>query len=223
MFDDINELARDTGWLHAPMVGFARYGVVLFGLLLVVGWWLARDRGPATSRTMAAAIWAGLATVLAVAVNQPLVHGFGEARPYTDHPHLLVLATRSSDFSFPSDHAVMAGAVAAGVWLVDRRLGVVAAVAAAVLGFSRVYIAAHYPHDVLAGFAVGIAVVLLGWLVLSRPLTWLVTRLEHTPLRPLLASPAVRGPEEDATVQGRVRRSRRRKPALLPRPDPGRR
>ncbi len=187
MFGEVNELARHTGWLHRPVLDFASYGVVLFALLLMLGWWLARDRG---ARAMAAALWAGAATLLAVAVNQPLVHGFHEARPYTDHPHLLVLAARSSDYSFPSDHAVMAGAVAAGLWLVDRRLGVVAGFAAALMAFSRVYIAAHYPHDVLAGLAVGVAVVLLGWLVLAGPITWLVTRLGRTPLRPLVANRA---------------------------------
>lgn len=212
MFDDINTFARHTGWLHAPLLGFAAYGVVLLGLLLVAGWWLARDRGP---RTMAAALWAGAATLLAVAVNQPMVNSFHEARPYTDHPHLLVLATRSADYSFPSDHAVMAGAVAAALWLVDRRLGLIATAVAVVMAFARVYIGAHYPRDVLVGLAVGAGVALLGWALLARPLTWLVTRLTRTPLRPFLTSrggvsaavPAITVPPV------RDRRSRRRRPA----------
>jgi membrane-associated phospholipid phosphatase len=86
-----------------------------------------------------------LATLLAVAVNQPIVAAVHEARPYTTHPGILVLAHRSTDFSFPSDHAVMAGAVAAGLWFVSRRLGVAATVAAVAMAYSRVYIAAHYP------------------------------------------------------------------------------
>jgi len=45
-----------------------------------------------------------------------------------------VLVARSTDFSFPSDHAVMAGAVAAGVWLVDRRLGLLTTIAALLMG-----------------------------------------------------------------------------------------
>ena len=129
LFGAINEWAQDTPWLHGAVLGFASYGVVLFGALLVAGWWLARGRGP---QAMAAAIWAGAATLLAVALNQPLVHGFDESRPYTALPHLLVLAHRSADGSFPSDHAVMAGAVAGGLWLVSHRLGAVATVAALV-------------------------------------------------------------------------------------------
>ena len=183
MFEHINDFARHTGWLHTPLLDYADYGVVLFGFLLVAGWWLARHD---SSRTMAAALWAGAGTLVAVGLNQPLVHHFHEARPYTDHPHIFVLATRSTDFSFPSDHSVMAGAVAAGLWLVDRRLAIVATVAAVLMAFARVYIAAHYPHDVLAGLAVGAAVVLLGWLLLARPLTWLVDRLARTALRPLV-------------------------------------
>jgi membrane-associated phospholipid phosphatase len=184
-FLDVNEFAQDTPWLHGTAFAFATYGVVLFGVLLVAGWWLARGRDP---RTVAASLWAGAATLLAVAVNQPLVRAFHEARPYTDHRDILVLAHRSADFSFPSDHAVMAGAAAAGLWLVSRRLGAIATVAALALAASRVYIAAHYPHDVVAGLLVGAAIALLGWFVVRRPLTALVERLAATPLRPALAS-----------------------------------
>ena len=177
-FRDVNAFARDTGWLHGAVLGYAQYGVLLFGALLVVGWWYARGRG---ARTVAAALWAGAATLVAVAVNQPLVHGFNEARPYTASPHLLVLAHRSADAAFPSDHAVMAGAVAAGLWLVSWRLGVLAAAAALLMAASRVYIAAHYPHDVVAGLLLGIAITLLGWLLVRRPLTALVERLAGWP------------------------------------------
>jgi membrane-associated phospholipid phosphatase len=185
MFGDINEFARDTGWLHGPVLAYANYGVLLFGVLLILGWWVARSRGPSM---VAAALWAGAGTQLAVAVNQPLVDGFHEARPYTDHHHILVLASRSADYSFPSDHAVMAGAVTAGLWLVDRRLGLLTSMAALLMAFARVYIGAHYPHDVVAGLALGAFVVLLGWALLARPLTALVTGLTQTPLRPLLTS-----------------------------------
>jgi hypothetical protein len=100
LFDDGNDLARHTGLLRLPMLAYASYGLVVFAALLVFGWWLARRRGP---RSVAAALWAGAATPLAVALNQPLVGFFHEIRPYNDVPHALVLVQRSSDFSFPSD------------------------------------------------------------------------------------------------------------------------
>src|SRR2546430_14655888 len=132
----INHFARATGWLHPAMVAYAGYGVVVFALLLVAGWWLARRSGQ--PRVMAAALCAGAATLLAVAINQPIVGAVARARPYTAHPGLLVLAHRSADFSFPSDHATMAGAAALGLWLVSPWLGALAAVAAGAYAGFRV-------------------------------------------------------------------------------------
>ena len=178
----INDFARHTGWLHAPMLAFAKYGVVLFGLLLLAGWWHARGH----SVKMTAAIWAPIATLLAVAINQPIVAAVHEARPYTALPNILVLIDRSTDPSFPSDHATMAGAVAAGLLLVSWRLGLLAVVAGAVMAFARVYVGAHYPQDVLAGLALGALVSLIGYAVARVPLTTVINRLARTRLRPML-------------------------------------
>jgi undecaprenyl-diphosphatase len=170
----VNEFAKDTPWLHAAVLAYASYGVVLFGLLLVLGLLYARHR---SSQVLAAAGWAGIATVVAVALNQPVGQRVDEARPYVVLPGLLRLASPTADFSFPSDHCVMAGAVAMGLMLVSRRLGLVAVVLALLMAFSRVYIAAHYPWDVVAGLVFGAGVALLGWMVLRLPLTWATDRL----------------------------------------------
>ena len=114
LFFACNAFAGRTPWLHGPVEAYAGYGVVLFGVLLVLALLRARRRG---TRDLAAAGWAGVATLLAVAVNQPIAHLVHEARPYATHPHVLLLTHRSADFSFPSDHAVMAGAAATGLLL----------------------------------------------------------------------------------------------------------
>ncbi|SDX80791.1 undecaprenyl-diphosphatase [Modestobacter sp. DSM 44400] len=176
---DVNAFARHTGWLHGPLLGYATYGIVVFAVLLLSAMLVSRT-GP--SRSLAAAGWACLATLVAVGVNQPVGHLFGEARPFTTHPELLILASRTSDFSFPSDHAVMAGAAAAGCWLVSRRLGWVATAAAVVMAFARVYIAAHYPWDVVAGLLLGAMVTLLGWWLFRGPLIAVTGWLRHRPL-----------------------------------------
>lgn len=192
LFNDVNNLARRTGWLNGPMLAYASFGLAVFAVLLVLGWGFARSRG---DRAVAAAIWAGAATLLGVALNQPLVNFFRESRPYTDLPRAFVLAQRSSDFSFPSDHAVMAGAAATGLWLVSRKLGALATTAALLLAFARVYIGAHYPHDVVAGLGFGAAVALLGWYLLRRPLTALVAYLASTRVGPVVrARPPLRAP-----------------------------
>ncbi|GAA3792351.1 phosphatase PAP2 family protein [Amycolatopsis tucumanensis] len=187
----VNDFARGTPWLHAVVVGYAAYGLVVFAALMVAGWWSAR--GQAAVPTMAAAIWTPLGMLAALGVNQPVADLVGEARPYAAMPGVLVLAHRSTDPSFPSDHAVMAGAVTAGLFLVRRSLGVIAAVAAVVMAFSRVYIAAHYPGDVLAGLVLGAVVSLAGYLVVRRPLEWLLRLAERSPLRPLLTTAPQKG------------------------------
>jgi undecaprenyl-diphosphatase len=190
LFEQVNALARATPWLHPVLLGYADYGVVLFGLLLVAGWWVARRSG--RPEAVAALICAVVATLVAVAINQPIVNAVHEARPYTTHPGALVLVTRSADFSFPSDHAVMAGAVALGLVFVSRGLAALATVAALVMAFARVYIAAHYPGDVLVGLVLGAVVALVVYLVAHTGVTRLVvTASRSRRLRPLvLASSA---------------------------------
>lgn len=64
--------------------------------------------------------------------------------------------------SFPSDHATLFFCLAVTLWMVSRRLGVIA-MCHAVLAVSlpRIYLGIHYPTDILAGAAVGIGVALL--------------------------------------------------------------
>jgi membrane-associated phospholipid phosphatase len=186
LFDQINAFAEKTPWLHAAARAYAGYGVVLFAALLLAGWWIARRTGEVSR--VAAAIAAGGATLLALAVNQPIVHAVHEARPYTTLTNILVLANRSPDASFPSDHATMAGAVAVGLLIVSRRLGAVALVAAVLMAFTRVYIAAHYPADMAAGLLLGGIVAVLTWLLVRRPLTQLIGALIGTRLRPVLVA-----------------------------------
>lgn len=193
-FEDVNEFARDTGWLHEALRLYAVYGVAVFALLLVFAALAARRTGRAPKLAFAA--WAVVGTMVAIAINQPIASAVDESRPFVALPHVLVLVKHGADPGFPSDHAVMAGAVAAGVFLVSRMLGWIAAAAALLIAFARVYVGVHYPQDVLAGLALGAVVVLLGALATRRVLSWLMGKALRTPLRPLLAAPAVRHDDE---------------------------
>lgn len=174
----VNDWARRTPALHGPVLAYATYGVVVFAALLLAALVFSRH---GSSRDLAATGWAAVAMLLAVALNQPLGAWFGEARPYAARPGILRLADVTTDFSFPSDHAVMAGAVAAGLFLAHRRLGAIAVVAALLIAFSRVYIAAHYPWDVVGGLLFGASVALGGWVVLRAPLAELTRWLRTLP------------------------------------------
>jgi undecaprenyl-diphosphatase len=176
----INEFARDTPWLHPVVIGYAEYAIAVFAALLLAGWWIARRSGDLN--LLAAAVWAPLGALAAVAINQPIVSAFQGPRPYAVLPDILVLVQRGSDPSFLSDYAMLAGAVIAGLSLVSGRLGAVALLAAAVMAFTGVYIGALYPLDVLAGLAVGNAVSVIGFWATRPILVRLLRRAEEIPL-----------------------------------------
>lgn len=181
LFRPVNHFARHTDWLHGAFTLYAKYGVVLFALVLLGGWWIARGRRDLSLMTRA--LWAPVGLLIAIGINQPIGNAVAEPRPYTALHHTLLLVGRTTDFSFPSDHAVMAGAVAVGALLVDRKLGLLAAVLAVLMAFARVYVGAHYPLDVVAGLVVGGVVVGLGYALLRRPGRVLVDLLAKTPLK----------------------------------------
>ena len=185
IFYYVNDFARDTPWLHTVVSAYANGGEVLFAMFLLTGWWIARRADD--SAAMAAALWAPVGVLAAVAVNQPIANAIDASRPCNALPHIVVLHC-NTDGGFPSDHAMMAGAVTAGVWLVNRRLGIISAVAALVMAFTRVYVAAHYPEDVVTGLALGAAISLVGYWLMRPLLRRLIMAIEHTPLRILTTS-----------------------------------
>lgn len=194
MFDDswyrsVTAFAEHTPWLHEAMSLYTVAGLVVLAAMAVYAWWLARGR--TDPRAVAAVAWLGLGTIIAVGGGLVLKQLFAELRPCRVIHVVTVQACPSrSDYSFPSDHGTVAVALALGIWLVDRKLGALAIVLAAIEGFDRVYTGQHYPHDVLGAIALSGAVMLLGWQLARRPLTRLVATLSQTRLRPVLTSAA---------------------------------
>ena len=143
-----NRFADRTGFAHSLFRFYAKDGIALFAVLLLAGWWLGRT-STEPARGVAFAVWAGVGALVALALNQVIGSSIDRARPYDAIPNMHVLIDRTKDFTFASDHATVVGAVAAGLWFVDRRLGIVAGIGALLMAFSRVYVGAHYPGDVV--------------------------------------------------------------------------
>lgn len=198
-YKDVNRFAVHTAWLHGIMKVYAVYGVGLFAVLVLAAWWYARSEAN-PPRAVAAAIWAAAGTLIAVALNQIIVKAVARPRPYLTLRGVEVLVSRSTDYSFPSDHAVTAGAAVAGLWIIAHQggrpaswLAAFGTVLALLLAFARVYVGAHYPGDVVAGLLIGSAISLLGWLAVRPILAVIVDRLaRQRQLRPFIYSSSAR-------------------------------
>jgi len=187
-YRSVNEFARDTGWAHGLVANYANWaGLVLLATLLIAGWVLGRRRSNAP-RLTATAFLVGVGAVLALLANQAIGPAVARSRPCHALSHVEVLLHCASDSSFPSDHAMIAGAFAAGLLLLDRRIGLTALLLALLLAFARVYVGVHYPSDVAGGLAIGAAIGALTVITLRTAATAVALRLTRTPLRPFIVS-----------------------------------
>lgn len=187
LFTRVTDFARDTTWLNGAMETWTNLGLGVFAVLMIVGWWQARRRDAAA---MTVALAAPVCVLVAFAVAEVVKKLVGEVRPCRSMPHAFIVETcpAPNDYAFPSGHSTVAAATVAALFLLERRLCVIAAVFALVEGFSRVYVGGHYPHDVLGSFLLALPIAFLTSLALRRVATPLVATLSGGRLRPLLTA-----------------------------------
>ena len=164
---DVVRLARHApNWLDGAVSFWSTYGLAVFAVLAVLGWWFARRGGDAAAvRALAVPV----VVVVAYGVDALMKLAVREDRPCQSlRVKTLETCPAPGDWSFPSNHAAIAAAAAVALLLVSRRLGAVAALAALAMAVSRVWVGAHYPHDVVAGVLVGGLVALMAMLALRR-------------------------------------------------------
>jgi hypothetical protein len=162
--------------LHSAAVGYVTIGLVPFALLLWSAWWSARRRPHAV---MAAALWAPVGVIAALVINQPI-----EEMPTVRWTTFHGLVVHSSDLPPPSDHAAVAAATAAGLWLVGWRFGLIGSGVWSIMVLA-LSLAGADVEDIAGGTVVGVTVTLIGYVVLEAPLCDIVARLRRTRLRPI--------------------------------------
>lgn len=190
LFTSVTDFARDTRWLNTPLELWTNAGLGVFAVLMLFGWWQARRR---ETHAMTLALAAPVAVVFAFMVAEVVKKLVAEVRPCYSLPHdyFVSACPVRSDYAFPSGHTTTAAATVAALWLLDRRLSMIAAVFALFEGFTRVYLGAHYPHDVLGAAVLAVPVAYVVSLALGRLAEPLVARLRTGVLSPVLvASPS---------------------------------
>jgi undecaprenyl-diphosphatase len=71
-------------------------------------------------------------------------------RPFSVHD-VNLLIEKISDGSFPSAHTFLSFVMAFGIYMYNKKLGIVLLIAASFVSISRIYVGVHYPLDILGG------------------------------------------------------------------------
>jgi undecaprenyl-diphosphatase len=141
-------------WLFIALSWIGRLGAVWIAIAFVLAlMW----RRPAI-----------LFTTIAAAFSGELLSDLGKAIVPRHRPFEHQLGPPSTTHSFPSGHSTTSFACATVLAHYAPRLRVPFFVLAALIAFSRVYDAMHYPTDVLAGAVLGVLVGLLLVAVVRR-------------------------------------------------------
>ncbi|MEV4654799.1 phosphatase PAP2 family protein [Micromonospora sp. NPDC049301] len=167
-YRDVVDVAADSPHPVQWFVGHATEGVILLlGALLLMAVLSRLSGGP---HDRALALVAPVPTLLSYAGSEWFKTVVDEDRPCRTVGRAIIAGScpPPGDWSFPSNHATLAGALAVTTLLLSRRLGLVALPLAVLAAFSRVFVGVHYPHDVAAGLLLGALVAVLATPLLAR-------------------------------------------------------
>lgn len=161
LFSAINRWAGRWSALDQLAIRAAQYlPFVLVVFLAAV--WFTGARPAERERRQYAAIYAALGTLLAYAVTLVTRNVIARARPFVDH-QVNQLVPHVNDSGFPSDHSILAFAIVASLFVVSRKLGLIALALALTMGLARVFVGIHYPGDIAGGGLLGAAMTLVVW------------------------------------------------------------
>lgn len=147
--------------MDAVMIAFSSSAVGIGLLLAIIAYRILRS--PRIGRWEAGLLVAAVAITDATA-GLWLKPMFGRLRPCRTLVSIREVVSCSGEWSFPSNHAANMATVAVIVWLMGRfpswlvrsLFGL-----ALITGFSRIYLAQHYPFDILVGYLWGALIAFL--------------------------------------------------------------
>lgn len=111
-----------------------------------------------------------LSLVVNFIINNLILKNAGaRVRPYEVVDGLQCLIEKQRDFSFPSGHAGSAFSVAVPMFAkLPKKYGIPTLIFAFLIALSRLYVAVHYPSDVLVGMVLGTVIGILAIIVIDK-------------------------------------------------------
>lgn len=127
--------------------------ILFFSLLLI--WGGMRYKKSFLKIALSLAVLVSLTDLMAFRV---LKQNIARKRPCIEMTDVRLVTSCGGEFGFPSNHSANAAALALFLHLTLRRRSLTSLLVLFVflIGYSRVYLAAHYPTDVLAGYLLGV-------------------------------------------------------------------
>ncbi|MEU3217141.1 phosphatase PAP2 family protein [Streptomyces sp. NPDC006971] len=192
LYRDVTDFAHDMpSWVQHLAEAWTEFGLLVFGVLFITGWWRARR---ADERALALAVLAPVATAFGYVASEALKSVVTEERPcraVAGAAASLVPCPPVGDWSFPSNHSAIAGAAAVAVAMCRPLLAWLTVPMALLMAFSRVFVGVHYPHDVAVGLVMGALVSAAVILLLRRPTQSLAltVRGSGAPMAALVSGP----------------------------------
>ena len=151
----INDLAGYNVWLDRFMIFAADKMGYLLILFVFILFWKRSYSKKAIFISLGSAV---VARFIFVGIFRYFLYS---PRPFLILDKVNQLMNHEFESSFPSGHASFYFALAMGVYLYNKKAGLVCLILAGLMGFARIFVSVHWPLDILGGAVLGIATAML--------------------------------------------------------------
>ena len=163
LFQQIHNLAGR--WIYLDSIGifFAAYfQYILVGALLIF-LFLGKDKEELKKNRLIVGLSLGAVILSRLVLTEIIRWLWFRPRPFAEY-NFLPLIPHDLSASFPSGHAAFFFALAAVIFLFNKKAGWWFLAGSFLISLARIFVGVHYPSDILAGAIVGI---FSGWLVVK--------------------------------------------------------